>query len=181
MQAPGRKPQELSGWWEQMREGVTARWIVSCRPNAAGMYTREEISKQKQAFWTAFGRYMQPVLSAEGEPVSWLNYKTGVAGIHFKMDADRDHAVIMIQLSHSDTGTRQLQYAQFLSLKSMLYGALGEEDWVWKQDSSIHKIITGVNIHQQMDWPAIISFLKPRLIALDEFWSMARYSFGALG
>lgn len=36
------------------------------------MYTREEISKQKQAFWTAFGKYMQPV---------------------FKMDADRDRAV----------------------------------------------------------------------------------------
>jgi hypothetical protein len=154
------------------------------------MYTRDEISKQKQAFWTAFGRYMQPVLSAEGEPVSWLNYKTGVAGIHFKMDADRDHAVIMIQLSHSDDGTRQLQYTQFLSLKPMLYEALGEEDWVWQQAtqdpqgkpiSSISKTITGVNIHQQSDWATIISFLKPRVIALDEFWSMARYSFEGLG
>jgi hypothetical protein len=156
----------------------------------SGMYTRDEISKQKQAFWTAFGRYMQPVLSAEGEPVSWLNYKTGVAGIHFKMDADRDHAVIMIQLSHSDDGTRQLQYTQFLSLKPMLYEALGEEDWVWQQAtqdpqgkpiSSISKTITGVNIHQQSDWATIISFLKPRVIALDEFWSMARYSFEGLG
>ncbi|WP_315816119.1 DUF4268 domain-containing protein [Paraflavitalea speifideaquila] len=67
------------------------------------MYTREDISRQKQAFWTAFGRYMQPVLSAEGMPVSWLNYKTGVGGIHFKMDVERDHAVIMILLSHSDS------------------------------------------------------------------------------
>ncbi|PZR08331.1 MAG: DUF4268 domain-containing protein, partial [Flavobacterium psychrophilum] len=66
------------------------------------MYTREEISKQKQAFWTAFGKYMRPVLSADGLPVSWLNYKTGVPGISFKMDADRDHAVIMILLSNSN-------------------------------------------------------------------------------
>jgi hypothetical protein len=41
------------------------------------MYTKQEISKQKQAFWTAFGKYMKPVLSADGEEISWLNYKTG--------------------------------------------------------------------------------------------------------
>ena len=29
------------------------------------MYTKQEISKQKQAFWTAFGRYMKPVASAD--------------------------------------------------------------------------------------------------------------------
>jgi hypothetical protein len=27
------------------------------------------------------------------------------------------------------------------------------------------------------DWPAIISFLKPRIIALDAFWSQAKYGF----
>ncbi len=150
------------------------------------MYTREEISKQKQAFWTAFGKYMQPVLSAEGQSVSWLNYKTGIAGIHFKMDADRDHAVIKIQLSNNDPATRQLQYEQLLQLKAILNDALGEDDWIWQpveQDeygktiSTISKMIGGVNIHQQADWAAIISFLKPRLIALDEFWSMVKESF----
>lgn len=158
--------------------------------NILGMYTREEISRQKQAFWTAFGKYMQPVLSAEGQPVSWLNYKTGVGGIHFKMDAGRDHAVIMIRLSNSDTGTRQLQYAQFSQLKPILYETLGEDDWVWQQAdqdqhgktiSTISKTIMGVNIHQQSDWATIISFLKPRIMALDMFWSMARYSFEVLG
>lgn len=150
------------------------------------MYTREEVSRQKQAFWSAFGKYMQPVLPAEGQPVSWMNYKTGVGGIHIKMDADRDHAVIMILLSHSDPAVRQLHYDQFIQLKNMLYNTLGEDDWVWqleamdahgKQIGSISKTLTGVNIHNQSDWAAIISFLKPRLIALDAFWSMAKYSF----
>jgi hypothetical protein len=153
------------------------------------MYTREEISRQKQAFWTAFGKYMQPVLPAEGEPVSWLNYKTGIGGLHFKMDADRDHAVIMIRLSNSDAAIRQLQYAQFLQLKSILHETLGEDDWVWqpvatdergKPVSTISKTIRGVNIHQQEDWPTIISFLKPRIIALDAFWSMVKHSFDLL-
>lgn len=148
------------------------------------MYTREEISKQKQAFWTAFGKYMQPVLSADGSSVSWLNYKTGISGIHFKMDADRDHALIMILLSNTNAAIQQEHYNQFEQLKGMLQDTLGEDDWVWQQTEvggklniSISKTLTGVNIHNQPDWSDIISFLKPRIIALDEFWSMTKYSF----
>jgi hypothetical protein len=150
------------------------------------MYTREEISKLKQAFWTAFGSYMKPVVAAEGLPVSWLNYKTGINGIHFKMDADRDHAVIMILLSHSNAAIRQAHYQQFVQLKTMLKESLGEDDWTWKEEttdpygkniSSISKTIPGVNVLNQSDWPTIISFFKPRIIALDEFWSMAKSSF----
>ena len=151
-----------------------------------GMYTREEISRQKQAFWTALGRYMQPVLSAEGLPVNWLNYKTGIGGINFKMEVERDHAVIMILLSHSNAGVQQSHYDQLIRLKGMLQDSLGEDDWIWQQaememagkrQSSISKTLKGVNIHNQPDWAAIISFLKPRIIALDEFWSMAKHSF----
>ncbi len=150
------------------------------------MYTREEISRQKQAFWSAFGRYMRPVLSTDGLPVSWLNYKTGIAGISFKMDADRDRAVIMILLSNNNAATQQSHYAQLVQLKIMLENSLGENDWVWQQanmeiagktTSSISKTLKDVNIHNQSDWADIISFLKPRIIALDNFWSMAKYSF----
>lgn len=150
------------------------------------MYTREEISKQKQAFWTAFGKYMRPVLSADGLPVSWLNYKTGVPGISFKMDADRDHAVIMILLSHSSAAIQQSHYGQFLQLKGMLEDALEEQDWIWKQadwevagknNSTISKTLKGVNVLNQSNWADIISFLKPRIIALDNFWSMTKPAF----
>lgn len=150
------------------------------------MYTREEISKIKQAFWTAFGKYMRPVQSADAMPVNWLNYKTGINGIHFKMDADRDHAIIMIQLSSKESALRHAQFNQFLQLKPILETTLGEDDWIWKQDemdwfgkttSSISKLIPDVNVLKESDWPAIISFFKPRIIALDEFWSMAKASF----
>jgi hypothetical protein len=150
------------------------------------MYTREEISKLKQAFWTAFGGYMKPVLSAEGQTTSWLNYKTGINGIHFKMDADRDHAIIMILLSHNNASIRQAHYQQFSLLRSMLQESLGEDDWIWKEEvtdlygkptSSISKTLEQVNVLNKSDWPTIISFFKPRIIALDEFWAMAKTSF----
>lgn len=149
------------------------------------MYTREEVSRIRQAFWTAFGRYMQPVHAAGDLPVSWLNYKTGVNGISFKMDADRDHAVIMILLSHSNTETRQAHYGQFMQLKQLLHDSLEEDDWEWQADkdwngktvSMISKTLQGVNVLDQSRWGDIITFLKPRIIALDAFWNMTRPAF----
>lgn len=171
---------------DQWQAKVLSTVLVYLAFLRSGMYTREEISRQKQAFWTAFGRYMQPVLSAEGLPVTWLNYKTGMSGISFKMDADRYQAIIMILLSHSDAAIRQAHYDRFLQLKGMLEEALGEDDWTWKppemetageKTCSISKTLKGVNVLNQADWPSIISFLKPRIIALDQFWNMAKYSF----
>ena len=153
------------------------------------MYTKEEVSRQKQAFWTTFGRYMQPVLSAEGTVVGWLNYKTGIPGVQFKMEADHKHVSIAIVLSHKDDVLRTAHYEKLVELKAILEGELGGEVWQWQQHasdewgktvSSVRKELTGVNIHRKEDWPAMISFLKNRLIALDAFWSMARYGFEEL-
>ncbi|BAV06198.1 protein of unknown function [Filimonas lacunae] len=153
------------------------------------MYSRQEVSKLKQEFWTAFGKYMKPVLSADGEAVSWINYKTGISGIGFKMDADNKQATIAIVLSQPDIALQQGHYQHFQQLKNMLVEALGEDDWSWQEGitdeygkviSVISKQQTGVNILRNEDWPAVISFFKPRIIALDEFWSMAKYSFESL-
>ena len=149
------------------------------------MYTKQEASKQKQAFWTAFGQYMQPILSAEGLKANWINYKTGVTGIHFKMDVDNIHATIAIVFSHSDANIQAAHYDQLVQLKAMLQQALGE-DWQWqpmitdeygKTISRIGTAIQNVNIYRNEDWPTLISFFKPRIIALDAFWSDARYGF----
>jgi hypothetical protein len=38
----------------------------------------------------------------------------------------------------------------------------------------------GVSIFNKEDWPKLISFFKPRIVALDEFWNMVKYSFESL-
>ena len=149
------------------------------------MYIRQEISKQKQAFWTAFGQYMQPVLSAEGLPVNWINYKTGVAGINFRMDADNMHASISIVLSNKDKQVQEAHYEQLVQLKTILRNAIGE-DWLWQptvQDeygktmSRVGKTLSPININNSEDWPTLISFFKPHIMALDAFWSEVKYGF----
>lgn len=152
------------------------------------MYSRQETSQLRKEFWTAFGQYMQPVLSAEGEKVNWINYKTGEKGIYFRMDADNKKASIAIELLHTDAGLRQLYFEQFRELKKILEGETGEE-WIWaeniadlngKPSSKIYTEIDTVNLFKKEDWPKLISFFKQRIIALDAFWSMVKYQFEML-
>lgn len=142
------------------------------------MYTREEVKRIKEQFWTAFGQYMGLSLSAEFDKINWINYRTGIKNLHFRMDADKRSAIIMIEMSHADASMRGLMFEQFEAYKSILHDALGEE-WIWEQDAEndygkpiarIYTRISGVNIFQQADWTLLIEFFKPRLKALDAFW-----------
>lgn len=104
------------------------------------------------------------------------------------MDAYNRSAEISILITHPDPGIQELFYEQFLELKNILHDTLGEE-WTWElhhQDlygkitSRIYKELPETSIFNRNDWPKLISFFKPRITALDEFWSMAKYSFDAL-
>ena len=152
------------------------------------MYTRQELSKLKQDFWTRFGQYMLPIASVTGDKVNWVNYKTGVLNIRFVMDADTRQATIAIVLSHSDTETRLKYYMQLQNMKVILTEALGEE-WNWNENdvdeygkvtSTVSTSLPGISIASQSDWPAIISFLKQRILALDSFWADTRFVFEML-
>jgi Zn-dependent metalloprotease len=152
------------------------------------MYSKDEASQIKQAFWTTFGQYISPQLSADGLKVNWVNYKTGIKYLYFKMDADKNSATIGITITHPDSVIQELFFEQFREIKMMLNSYLNEE-WQWalhnkdengKTISRIYKQISGVSIYNRNDWPQLISFFKPRIIALDEFWSVGQYSFEAL-
>ena len=148
------------------------------------MYSQEQTSKIKAQFWTSFGQYMKPVPGASGLTVNWINYKTGIRNIHFKMDADNTKAVIAIEISHQQNEVRLNYYNQFLSLKRLLDSTTNFK-WQWNENfktehktiSSISQQLDDVNILNQADWPAIISFLKPRVIALDAFWDLVKDGF----
>jgi hypothetical protein len=152
------------------------------------LYTKEEASQLRHAFWTTFGQYISPQLSSEGLRVNWVNYKTGLKYVYFKMDADKKTATISIELSHPDAGIQELFFEQFAEFKNILRDYLAEE-WDWelhhrdddgKIMSRIYKQIEGVSIFNKNDWPQLISLFKPRIIALDEFWNDVKDGFEAL-
>jgi hypothetical protein len=152
------------------------------------MYSKHEAAVLKQEFWTTFGLYMNPVLSSDGEKINWVNYKTGEKYIRFKMHADSRSAFIGIVLIHRDSGVRELYFDQLLEVKNIMESII-PGPWQWllhSQDengqpiSIVYDEIEGVSIYKKEDWPMLISFFKPRIVALDEFWSMVKYSFEAL-
>lgn len=143
------------------------------------MYTREQVAAVRQNFWTRFGKYMAPVLSAESEKINWINYKTGIPNVFFRMNAGKDEAYIGIEIMHKNPVQAEKYYQQFVLLRPMLEAAL-QEVWIWEEDhrndsfqklSRIYTLLQPANIFKEADWPAIISFLKPRMLALDEFWT----------
>ena len=149
------------------------------------MYSKQEKAQLSEAFWTAFGRYLSPLPGAGGDKVNWINYRTGVRHITFRMEVNDHNATISIQLSHPHPAERQEAWQQLRILKPLLVQATGEV-WISEDEraddygqmhSRIFTTITGVNIYESQKWPELISFFKPRIIALDAFWEEVKYAF----
>ncbi|MCY7290586.1 MAG: DUF4268 domain-containing protein [Ferruginibacter sp.] len=130
------------------------------------MYTKEEASAIRHKFWTSFGQYMSPVPSASCEKVHWINYKTGIMGISFKMNADKNSAVVAIEIMLPNT---MLQYQYFSTFtkfekqfKEITAGKwVMEKNYINEYHQSLCRIfieIQEVNIFNKNDWPTIISF-----------------------
>ncbi len=152
------------------------------------MFKRDEASRLREEFWTAFGRYMSPVPSAEGMKINWINYRTALKDVYFRMDANQKAAIISISIEHADPGIRELYFQQFEEFKNLVHATL-EEEWQWQLNaragedkviSRIYKELPNVSVFNRDQWPELISFFKPRIIALDQFWENAKYSFEAL-
>jgi hypothetical protein len=149
------------------------------------MFKREEAARLRQEFWTTFGKYMSPIPSAEGLKINWINYRTNVKDVYFRMNATGKSAEIYVALEHSDPEIRERYFHRFQEFETILHTTV-QEEWEWQQHvkvaddkviSRISKEINGVSIFNKDHWPALISFFKPRIIALDQFWENARYSF----
>jgi hypothetical protein len=152
------------------------------------MFSKKEAAKLRHDFWTSFGQYMSPVLSADGEHINWINYRTGVKGLFFKIQVDQKITSIAIELRQEDLHQQALYFDQLIALKKVLEETVGEQ-WQWSQritdehGAIVSRVGTqqdGLNIYRKENWPAIISFLKPRIISLDAFWNMAKYGFEVL-
>ncbi len=104
------------------------------------------------------------------------------------MSADNEMARVAIMLSHPDRDIQLLFMEQFEQMKTYLHNTLGEQ-WIWdveaydhlgRPTSMIYKELDQVNVLDKDSWSRLITFFKPRIISLDEFWSMAFDTFDDL-
>ena len=149
------------------------------------MFTKEEASAHRQAFWTTLGQYVSPMPSAWGGKVNWINYKTGVKGIFFKMDADARQAWIAFVISTGDPQRDESLYRMLETFRDE-FEATVPGTWEWEPDvtdaygKNIYRVVSTLqpsNMFIREQWPGIISFLKERLAGLDLFWASNREIF----
>lgn len=152
------------------------------------MYSRRELSQQKEAFWTTFGRYMSPIPSASGEHINWVNYKTGIKDVRITMDVHCGTAIVSIVFSHKDERLRIRFYEHLHQLKHMFETTVGD-NWLWEKEhisddgrisSTVFKQLQNVNFVRKEDWPNLIGFFKENLILLDDFWETVKDSFESI-
>ena len=106
------------------------------------MFSKKEASQLRKEFWMIFGQYMSPVLSSEGEKINWINYKTGVKGLQFKMNVVQDAASISIEITHPDVAEQKIIFEKLLHVKLKKYSVRLLRPW--KKQKFFH--------HHQIYW-----------------------------
>ena len=143
------------------------------------MYGKEESIALRKLFWTSFGKYIGHNRNAAGRKIKWLNYRTGVKNIYFRLEVDKRKARVCIDLQHSDEGIRALFYEQFLEVKTVFTDITKTSEWIWldyycneynKEMSRIYVEIENVNLYDKSTWNTIFPFFSKHLLAVDEFW-----------
>lgn len=150
------------------------------------MYSDKERSLVREQFWAAFGVYIAPVFSAEGQKINWVNYKTGLKDIRFVLEVENDIAYIGMAFRHPDPYIQDLQFEKLLQFKTVFEQTVGES-WQWerkvirdgKMISHVYMVMQGPSIMNRANWPVFISFFKPKIIAMDQFWSNYKFAFEA--
>ncbi len=143
------------------------------------MFSKEEAKELTTLFWTSFGKYMQKHKPQYSKHTKWVNYKTGVKDIYFRLRADKKSAEIAIEIQHSDEAIRKLFYEQLTELKTVFTSIAGE--WIWEEEIynpqgiKISKIYLShtqpINIYLKDTWADCFHFFEKHIVDLDEFWS----------
>jgi len=142
------------------------------------MYGKEEALELRKLFWTSFGKYMGKHRSVHGNKVQWVNYKTRVKDIYFRLEADKRTARVFIDLQHRDPEIRDLIFEQFTQLKTVFHDQT-ETEWEWypsytnEYKTNVARImieIEGVNLYNKDTWNDIFPFFEKHMVGLDAFW-----------
>jgi hypothetical protein len=150
------------------------------------MFSKTENSAGKQAFWTAFGRYMQPVTGADGLPRKWLNYETQVPGMYIRVLLIGNEAYAGFEISDASGGLGAQQATLLTRTIAQLHSHSGTNwDWISVPDRPADSVFLGVQRSGkspvvQANWPELISFFKGALLAMDAYWTETGFAFEML-
>ncbi len=119
-----------------------------------------------------------------GEKIRWVNYRTGLNSIIFKIETDKKASSICIDIVSTDLGVREVLFEQFEELNLLLSKKMDRLIWEknYRIDSGVYisRIYTeliGPSINKESDWGEIYLFFEKNLVALHDFWEMSQEIF----
>lgn len=145
------------------------------------MFDKEQAKDFRKRFWTGFGKHMGRHQSALGRKQKWLNYRTGVRHMFFRLHADSKTAMVSIDLQHPEPDIRDLFFDQWEEYQNLLHNLSGTL-WKWERSyllpeggeiSRIHVDRAGLNMYAEDDWLELWTWFEPILLGLDMVWEMA--------
>jgi len=141
------------------------------------VYTKEELKDLKLKFWAGFKEFSQNHPKPELRRKRWLLNDTGVSGVVFRFDVDREGATVMIELQHKNE-TRRLRTFEILEQYKVVVEEGFAEGLNWefyhrREDNNqevcrIFSRLNGVDFHRQSQWSEVYGFFILNMPKLEE-------------
>jgi len=145
------------------------------------MWSKEEARNRNIRFYTNFGVYMKKHSAEYSEKIRWVNYRTGLNSVRFKLETFKNSSKVCIDVVNKDRGVREVFFEQFEEFKTLLSNSMDKLDWVkeYRVDTGIYITriyaeLKGPSINEESDWGEIYKFFEKNILALHEFWKISQ-------
>jgi|TARA_B100000795_G_scaffold267077_1_gene251288 hypothetical protein len=145
------------------------------------MWSKEEARKKRIRFFTNFGVYMKKHAEFTEQKIRWVNYRTGVSAIRFKIEADNKTTRVVVDIVNSDIGLMELFYEQFTEFKTMLEANMDELIWeknyynaTGQRSMRIYTETSLYSMNNEEHWGDLFRFYEKNMLALHEFWDNSK-------
>ncbi len=142
------------------------------------MLSKEELKNYKITFWNEFKTYMSKHRGNSGKRMNWLQYKTDLPDLYFRLETNKNSIRVCFDIQHKDKDIRSIVWEQMGELKQVLINEM-EEEGIWNEHHfneflpdfcRIYWGKEGLNYLRENDRQAIFEFYEDKLVRFDRFY-----------
>lgn len=136
------------------------------------MYTKEEAKAIKAIFWENFKQYTKEKIGKK----RWLLKNISIKFSQLKFDADKNHAIVGIQIDSKKDIKRHMVYDTVKAYRIVIEEICGE-GLIWEKDyptqdrrniSLVYYNLDNVNLFRKEDQKKIYNFFIEKMILLEQ-------------
>ncbi|AMC10191.1 hypothetical protein Lupro_02510 [Lutibacter profundi] len=134
------------------------------------MFSKAESAQLRKEFWTSFGKSF---------PRKWILYNTQIKGFSFKFDANKQQALVCLDIESNDSIKNELLFEQLLSLKNILVetylpDVIFDKKYTLENGKTIYRIYVvhqqKFNIHNRNTWRETYKFFNITMLQFELFY-----------